>query len=163
MKFKYSTEWELGSEQNIVTQFYDYLKGLIEDYRAQEIKFLNVVGFNILRFDVPLLIQKGVEYNVGDVAELNKLWDDTFTRDYFQVAPPLNSMKFKGLTLEHLAEKARESGIQVPEPHGRGEDVGKWYENRGYGKIIKYLEIDLKMTRVMDFNYAQLFGSPSRI
>lgn len=157
--FKYFTEWGVGDERSVITKFYDYLKGLVEGWESGMIRFIEVVGFNILRFDIPLLIQKGVEYNVGSLAELNKLWHDTFTRDYFQITLPLNEMKFKGLKLEYLAEKVRERGIQVPEPFGKGEDVRKWYENREYDKIVKHLETDLKMTRIIDLNYAQLFRS----
>jgi len=49
--------------------------------RSNKISPTNIVGFNfnILRFDIPLLIQKGVEYGVGGLAELNKLWHDTYT------------------------------------------------------------------------------------
>jgi len=51
------SEWELNSEEEVIRKFYSYVFDLIN--RAD---FLVVVGFGILRFDIPLLIQKGVDY-----------------------------------------------------------------------------------------------------
>jgi len=94
--FHYFTEWSLGGEPEVILAFYDYLYSIIKHWRSREIKFLNVVGFNILRFDIPLLIQKGVEHGAGDLAELNKLWHNTYTIDYLQTTLPFNDMRFKG-------------------------------------------------------------------
>ncbi|GAB6147487.1 3'-5' exonuclease family protein [Stetteria hydrogenophila] len=157
VKCRYFTEWELGSERNVVKEFYDYLKGLIRARRGGKVKSIEVVGFNVLRFDIPLLIQKGAEYGVGSVAELNRLWYDTFTRDLFQAALPVNNMRFQGLTLGYLASKLREAGFNIPELHGKGVDVKDWYEKGKYGEIIKHLETDLKTTRVIDLRYWSLF------
>ena len=46
----------------MIRRFYEYINDLIA-----ESKFLVIIGFNILRFDIPLLIQKGVEYGVGSL------------------------------------------------------------------------------------------------
>ncbi len=158
VRLRYFTEWELGGESSIVSQFYDYLRRLIQDWKNGKIGFLNVVGFNILRYDIPLLIQKGIEYNAGSPAELNKLWHDTFTIDYFQTTLPFHDMRFKKLNVEYLVEKAKSNGICVPEPFGSGGDVKDWYENREYDKIIKHLEMDLKIIRVIDLNYRRVYG-----
>lgn len=130
---------------------------MVGNWRSGKIRFLEVVGFNILRFDIPLLLQKGIKYSIGSFEELNKLWYDTFTRDYFQVTLLLNNMRFKGLTLEYLAEKIGESGVKVPESYGMGEQVKDWYENTEYGEIIKHLDKDLKIIRIIDLNYSRLF------
>ena len=158
VKFRYFTEWELGEELNIVSRFYDYLKKLIQDWKNKRIDFLNVIGFNILRFDIPLLIQKGIEYNIGSPAELNELWHNTFTIDYFQTTLPFHNMRFKKLSIEYLAEKARGNGIDVPEPFGSGGNVKDWYDNREYNRIIRHLETDLKIMRVIDLNYRRIYG-----
>jgi len=155
---RYFTEWVLGGESIAVSQFYDYLGGLIQDWKNKRINFLNVVGFNVLRYNIPLLIQKGIEYNVRSLAELNKLWHDIFTIDYFQTTLPFHDMRFKKLNIEYLVEKARSNGIDVPEPFGSGGDVKYWYENKEYNKIIKHLEMDLKIIRVIDLNYKRVYG-----
>jgi len=73
VRFHYFTEWSLGGEAEVVQAFYDYLHSLVDHWRSGDIGFLNVVGFNTLRSDIPLLVQKGVEHGVGDLAELNRL------------------------------------------------------------------------------------------
>jgi hypothetical protein len=120
-EFKYLSEWDLGSEKEFVREFYEYLENLLK-----EEGIIIVVGFNILRFDIPLIIQKSVEYR-GSLSEFNKLWHDVFTLDLFQIALSFNRMMFKGNgnKLENLATGLREKGFEVPEPIGKGGNVPK--------------------------------------
>lgn len=155
VEFKYFKEWE-RDERSAVTQFYNYLKDRIEKWRRKEIEYIEVVGFNILRFDIPLLIQKGVEHGVGSLEELNSLWHNTFTRDCLQMALPLNNMRFKGLQLEYLAEMLSKKGVNVPKPYGKGKEVKSLYENKKYDEIIKHLEADLRITHIIDLNWPLL-------
>jgi len=116
------------------------------------------LGFNILRFDILLLIQKGVEHGVGGLAELNKLWHDTYTIDYFQTTLPFHDMKFKDLKVEYLTKIAKSVGVEVPEPFGSGEDVKSWYENGEHDKIVKHLKTDLMIVRIIDLNYKRVYS-----
>lgn len=159
IRFLYFTEWELGNEEKIVTELYSYLREVNESREKGLISFVNVVGFNILRFDIPLLVQKGVEHGMGSLAELNVLWHNTYTVDLFQTSLPFYSMKFKGLNLDLLVKWARNKGINVPEPYGSGSDVAKWYEERRYDDIIKHLEIDLRIARIVDLTYRAVYES----
>jgi len=52
--------------------------------------------------DIPLLIQKEVEYKV---ANINKLWHNTFTIDILQSLLPTNQFMFKGLNLSSVFEE----------------------------------------------------------
>ena len=158
VRFLYLTEWKLGNEHKVISEFYNYLKGLVHAWKNGRISFLNIVGFNILRYDIPLLIQKGVEYSIGGIAELNALWHNTFIIDYFQATLPFKGMSFKGLRAEYLAEIAERAGISVPKPYGSGGDVKEWYEKRDYGEIMKHLETDLKIIRLVDLNYKSIYG-----
>ena len=106
--FKVFSEWDLGSEEAVIRRFYEYLNDLIA-----ESKFLVIIGFNILRFDTPLLIQKGVEYGVDSLSDLNKLWHSIFTIDLLQVTLPLNIMLFKGNTLKNIANRARKHDVLI--------------------------------------------------
>lgn len=154
VKLHYFNEWDLGGESKVVSEFYNYLNDLVSSKYT-----VVVVGFNILRFDIPLLIQKGVEYNVGNLSELNKLWHNTFAIDYFQTTLPFHDMKFKGMKLEHLVEKAKSKGIDIPEPLGSGKDVKDWYEKKKYDDIIGHLEKDLKVIRTIDLNHRHIYFS----
>lgn len=154
--FRFFTEWELGSEDRVVTEFYRYLSGLLDRWERNEIAFINIVGFNILRFDIPLLVQKGVEYGAGSLMNLNSLWFNIPIVDYFQIMLLINEMKFKGLKLAFITEKARIVGVNVPEPYGSGGDVRRWYEGKYYNEIVKHLERDLEIIRIIDLNYKQV-------
>jgi hypothetical protein len=116
-----------------------------------------VIGFNILRFDIPILSFKGVQYRVGVAQKIYDLWHKLFTIDYRQVALPLNGMMFKGLTLAYLAKLLRERGvINVPE---REECVvvKELYKRRDFRKIEEHLTTDLEIIRLVDQNNEMLF------
>jgi len=70
-------------------------------------------------------------------------------------------MRFKDLKLEYLANKAKNIGIEVPEPFGSGKDVKNWYEDREYDKIFKHLDLDLRIIRIIDLGYRHIYGVPS--
>jgi len=144
-------EWELGSEKEIINEFYQFLGNL-------DIKYIDIIGFNILRFDIPLLTQKGVEYGVYRLENLNKLWNNTFVKDYFQILLPLNQMKFKNLTSEFLVKYAKNKGIKMPRRYGSGSKIKEWYESRRYNGIERHLVADLKIIRVFDLYHRRLFN-----
>jgi hypothetical protein len=151
----YFTEWEHDDERNIICEFYKYLNKL-KDSQYKKNRFLEVIGFNILRFDIPLLIQKGLKYGVDGIENLNKLWHGTFVKDYFQICLPLNNMMFKNLKLTLLTDKLKNIGVDIPEPYGLSENIAELYNNNRYDEIIKHLETDLSIIRIVDLNSKKL-------
>jgi hypothetical protein len=154
----YFKEWEYGDEKNIICEFYKYLNKL-KDSQYKKNRFLEVIGFNILRFDIPLLIQKGFKYGVDGIENLNKLWHGTFVKDYFQICLPLNNMMFKNLKLTLLTDKLKNIGVDIPEPYGLSENIAELYKNNRYDEIIKHLETDLSIIRIVDLNSKKLLKS----
>lgn len=151
LELKSFTEWNLSSEERIIKDFYEY----IEDRLSSQTKSVEVVGFNILRFDIPLLIQKGVEYKVKSLDELNHLWHDSYTRDLFQELLPANKQCFKGLRLPRVIEVMKELEIPCPvEVEEHGEKVREAYEKKEFNKIEEWLIDDLKATRYLDLSGA---------
>ena len=143
------TEWKYGSEFNLISEFYGWFIKLIQSEK------IIVIGFNILRFDIPLLIQKGVEYGVGNIAELNRLWHNTHTIDYQQAVLPY----YDGFPrLEDLVEAASKAGIDVPKPYGSGKEVKVWYEKGEYDNIEKRLQTELNALCVIDLNFKRIYG-----
>ena len=138
-------EWDLGDEKGVIKEFYSYIFDLME-----EEDFLVVVGFGILRFDIPLLIQKGVEYGYS-LSELNAFWHRTFTIDLFQSMLPAYNFRYKGNSLENLVKEAERFGVSI-ELYGSGREVRNWYENGEYQKIERHLEADLEAIRQIDLN-----------
>jgi DNA polymerase elongation subunit (family B) len=144
------TEWEHGSEREVIRKFYKELRVYSEQGAV-------IIGFNILRFDIPILSFKGVQYRVGDAQKIYDLWHKLFTIDYMQVALPLTGMKFKGLTLAYLAKLLREKMmINVPERE-EGAAVKKLYKKRNFKKIEEHLIADLEIIRLVDQNNEMLF------
>ncbi|RLE53127.1 MAG: hypothetical protein DRJ30_07160 [Candidatus Methanomethylicota archaeon] len=146
------TEWETGSEENIIKNFYRY----IEAVSTGGARFIVVVGFNILRMDIPLLVQKGVKYKVASISKLNKLWHNTFTIDILQSLLPANQFMFKGLTLSRIFEVLRnELGyVNAPKLEYHGEKVARAYEEKRYTVIENWLKEDLYATRYLDLSGA---------
>ena len=142
------TEWELGSEKIVVEDFYKYLKGIFD-----EVRFVVVVGFNILRMDIPLLIQKGLWYKVANIDELNFLWHNTFTIDFFQSLLPANKYLFKGLRMPRVFKVIRdELVVDAPQLEEHGEEIAKAYEGSEYMNIEEWLKQDLYAIRYLDLS-----------
>ena len=59
------TEWKEESEKQLILKFYDVMQNLNARYIA-------ITGHNILRFDLPLLIQKISEFK--RIENLNRFW-----------------------------------------------------------------------------------------
>ncbi len=150
-KLSLFSEWNLGSEEKVVTSFYEYFKGIVNQLLYNRLKEvigkgrsdrLYIAGFNNLKFDIPLLIQKGVEYKVGSIAELNSLWYNQFIIDYLQVLLYLNDMKFKGLKLNELRNKL--ASKRLPVINESGANVIKYYKAGEYKKIEDYATLKLQ-------------------
>ena len=144
------TEWGEGSEGALVRGFYDCLDEIVSS--AHGVYRVEIVGYNILRFDVPLLVQAGVRHGIGTLEELNALWNGFCIIDLIQQLLLANEGKFKGLALDHVREAIAVSlePEDLPALHGKGEDVPGWYEEGRYSDIEDHLRRDLELTRYLD-------------
>ena len=141
--WKYIETDENTTEEEIISRFYQLLEKL------DDIKI--IIGFNILRYDIPLLVQRGKELGVKDVKDANLLFYDAFTVDYFQVCLTLNNMRFKGNRLENCASKLEQlSGQQLPKRVGKGSDIAQLYKQKKYDEIKDHLYSDLLVIRAID-------------
>jgi len=159
--FRLFTSLRPDNERNLIREFYDWFIQLTQTEK------IVVIGFDILRYDIPLLIQKGVEYDVGSIAELNKLWHNTHVIDYQQVALPYYNLPGKATfpRLKDLAEAAGRAGVGVPElcdsdgDTNTGEKVRiceKVNENGEYNKIEKCLQARLEALCSIDSEFKQI-------
>jgi hypothetical protein len=152
---RFFTIWRNNNnEGKLVRSFYKYLMEV-----RNRADFIVVVGFNVLRYDIPLLIQKGFEHEVDSLDRLNALWHDTFVIDYLQTTLPFNRMKFKDLRLERMVELARKASLNVEDLHGSSEDIVRWYAEGHYDDIIEHLRRDLEAVRVIDLNFRKFYGT----
>jgi len=156
---RFFTIWGNNNDEGeLVRRFYKYFMGV-----RNRADFIVVVGFNVLRYDIPLLIQKGFEHKVDSLDRLNALWHGTFVIDYLQTTLPFNRMKFKDLRLERMVELARKASLNVEELHGSGEDVVKWYVEGHYDDIIEHLRRDLETVRVIDLNFRRFYSTLAKV
>lgn len=169
-KLSLFSEWDLGSEEKVVTSFYEYFRGIVNQLLSNRLKEvigkersdkLYIAGFNNLKFDIPLLIQKGVEYKVGSIAELNSLWYNQYIIDYLQVLYFMNGMKFKGLKLNQLRNRVSR---RLPVIKETGANVIKYYKAGEYKKIEEYATLKLNtikgLRRVLDRNRRFIISFP---
>ena len=79
-------------------------------------------------------------------------------REYLQISLPFHEMRLKGLKFETLVKRAKDAGLDVPEPYGSGEEVKEWCKNGEHDKIKNRLETELKALRIIDLNYRRVYG-----
>jgi len=137
-------EWELG-EKSVVEQFYEFLESL--NPKEQTVW---VIGFNILKFDIPLLIHKAMEFNM-DVAKCFELWHDCFIEDERLVLLPLNDFRFGCLSAENvykaikgvLRKEIERGEVRIREIKHNSNEIPKFYGEGRYDEIIEHLSSDL--------------------
>lgn len=140
-------------EKDALLQLYKYINSLRERY------FIQIVGFNILRYDIPLLVAKTLKHGLTreikllesphahEAEVLGKFWHNILAVDLMQVLLPFNKMRFKGLKLADVIDRLRvPCDIQV-EFKMLKADVRELYEKESYENIKKKNSEDLLAVR----------------
>ncbi len=143
------SEWDGLSECEIVRKVQDQVREAWKTHR-----FAVICGFNILRFDIPLLICRCVQYSLDKHDVIAKMWNDCFTIDYFQQLLVANRNFFKGLKLEKIVEVSKKLGLKPPSHSTSGSAVKELYDQGKYKEIEEHLKQDLTIVRWLD-----LFGA----
>ena len=138
-------EWDGLDERGIVMRVHDYVKESLRSHR-----FTVICGFNILRFDIPLLLCKSNQYSLGKHEVVSKMWNDCFTIDYFQQLLAANRNLFKGMTLSKIVEVANRFTLKPPAYSMMGRAIKELYEQGKYKEIEEHLRQDLKIIRWLD-------------
>lgn len=124
-------EWE-SDEKEILNKFLEEI---------QHIDNLNIVGHNVLRFDIPLIINRAAEYGIATVGDLMKLLLDAYPIDTIQAQLPANRFYFKGLS---LAECARRMGVETRSCPS--SEILSRYEIGDYEAITEHIIEDVLVT-----------------
>jgi DNA polymerase elongation subunit (family B) len=93
-------EWE-SDEKQILNQFLEEI---------QRIDRPNIIGHNILRFDLPVIINRASFHNIADTGDLMHLLLDAYPIDTIQTLLPQNNFYFKGIG---LADCAKRIGVET--------------------------------------------------
>ena len=135
-------EWE-SSEKQILTRFLEEI---------QKIDRLNIIGHNILRFDLPIIINRAAAHGIAPVGELMRLLLDSYTIDTIQAQLPANNFYFKGLGLAECAKRIGAETRTCP-----GLEIQIRYEEGDYAAITEHIIEDVLTTEKL-FNYLAQSG-----
>lgn len=143
------SEWDGLNESQIVAKIQDIIKEAIANN-----KFNEVMGFGILRFDIPLLTCRSVQYSLSTLNEAAKMWHDCLSIDYAQQLLAANGNGFKGATLDNIIAVAQKLNLNPPPHTGAGHTMRELYPQKRYAEIEQHLKEDLDAIRWLD-----LFGA----
>lgn len=132
-------EWN-SDETSILRDFFQYVREQLKTQIRTEL-----VGFNILRFDIPFLVNRGVQNRIDSAENLLDLFHNTFTIDLMYCLLTCNDFRFAGIGAYDVAQK-----LGLPCPQLRGKDILRLYENKEYLKIEEHIREDIVFTECLD-------------
>lgn len=135
-------EWE-SSEKQILTRFLEEIK---------QVDRLNIIGHNILRFDLPLIINRATSYSIAPTGDLMHLLLDPYTIDTIQAQLQTNNFYFNGLGLAECAKRIGAETRTCP-----GSEIKTRYDEGDYAAITKHITEDVLTTEKL-FNYLAQSG-----
>jgi len=128
-------EWVAGEKQ-ILNDFYKYLKNL------QTKESIMMIGHNLLRFDIPMLIHRMAGYDIDSYGNLIDLFHNIFVIDSMQCLLPFNEFRFKGLNAEELSKK-----LKIREPKHKNTEIADFYKNKQFNKIEEHILADMNFIK----------------
>lgn len=139
------SEWDGLDEKAIVSEVERTIRRTCSEYR-----FTTIVGFNILRFDVPLLVAKSGRTSQSGLEYISKMWHDCFAIDLMQQLLVANWSRFKGAGMSNIVSTAIRLGLNPPDYPTSGAMVKDLYESGDYEGIEAHLRQDLRIIRWLD-------------
>lgn len=133
-------EWELG-EPEMIESFFDFVK---EIRRREEI----FIGYNILKFDVPFLVQRLHGLEIFDKQKWKILCHELRWVDLYQL---LSDAYY---TFYRFGDWFKLAGMQTRVP---GRDIPRLYARKKFDKIIEHVEVEMK---AMEIVYSKIVELP---
>ena len=125
-------EWVSG-EKEILKQFYDDIRKMQERDKG-----VTILGHNLLRFDIPVLIQRMAYHDIDSMGNLNNFFHNTFVIDSMQCLLPFNEFRFKGLGAEKLSGRLGISQIVHD-----SKQMNEFYEKKQFHMIEEHVSSDI--------------------
>ena len=139
------SEWDGLDEKAIVSEVERTIRKTCSEYR-----FTTIVGFNILRFDIPLLVAKSGRASQSGLEYISKMWHDCFAIDLMQQLLVANWSRFKGSGMGNVVSTAIKLGLNPPDYPASGAMVKDLYKGGNYEGIEAHLRQDLRIIRWLD-------------
>jgi len=108
---------------------------------------LNIISHNILRFDLPPIINRASAHGIAPTGDLMRLLLDSYTIDTIQAQLPANNFYFKGLGLAECAKRIGAETRICP-----GVEIKTRYEKGDYAAITDHIIEDVFTTETL-FNH----------
>ena len=141
-------EWELG-EREALTRFLDLIQSQDKP---------NIIGHNILRFDIPVIVCRSVENSLGRLEEVFSVFRESYGIDLIQCLLPSNRMYFRGLNLAACAERL---GISLASENSAL--IQELYEKGEYEKIIHHNVEDVLVTERLYYHLLNYDFNPFNV
>lgn len=133
-------EWELG-ELEVIESFFNFVGRI----RRKEEMF---IGYNILKFDVPFLIQRLHDLKIFDEQKWKILYHELRWVDLYQL---LGDSYY---TFYRLGDWFKLAGMRARVP---GEDIPNLYARKEFDKILEHVEVEMKAMEVV---YSKIVEHP---
>jgi len=125
-------EWE-SNEKTILKRFHDHL------LKLKNTGFIVVIGHNLLRFDIPILIHRMAVHNIDTYENLLDLHHShIIAMDSLQCLLPFNDFQVKGLNAVELSRR-----LKIRAPKHKSTEIAQFYRNGQYAKIEEHILADL--------------------
>jgi DNA polymerase elongation subunit (family B) len=125
-------EWE-SNEKTILKRFHDHL------LKLKNTGFIVVIGHNLLRFDIPILIHRMAVHNIDTYENLLDLHHShIIAMDSLQCLLPFNDFQVKGLNAVELSRR-----LKIRAPKHKSTEIAQFYRNGQYDKIEEHILADL--------------------
>ena len=138
-------EWNGFDEKKIISLVERQVEKALKNYR-----FTVVCGYNILRFDIPLLICKSIHHSKSEPSKVGRFWWEPLTIDLQQQILASNGNMFKGTNLGNVASIAKKLQLNPPDYTESGSSIRELYPEKKFKEIEKHLKQDLKIIRWLD-------------
>ena len=136
------TTWKEGNEKSVITKFYNILREIRRNQR------ITLIGYGVLIYDIPFLIQKLYFNQIDDLKNLNEFFHDLRIIDLRLVGLMYNNMRFSGSSLAETMKKIeyQDRILQKPKEFMLGSSISELYKQRKFKQIEEHLINDIKMT-----------------
>jgi hypothetical protein len=143
--FLYS--WKEGGEEELLKKFYKFLETISKDD-----PFLKIIGFNHLAYDLPFLLARMSELEIGTK---QGLFDLLFTSprhiDLSQLAMGISEDTKRDEDFRCISQKRINAYFDIFVKEASGADVSTFYYDKRYDLIEKYV--------TEEFTFEQLYNS----
>ena len=149
-------EWE-RSEKDTLEEFYGFVKDRVDketviNDAGKEMTRLKMVGFNILKYDLPYLFGRMEQLKIADKRELfYYLFVMPYAIDLYYMTPMVSQKTHEYKQLWGISQKEVNKFFGLAIKEGRGDELSRFYDAKEYDRIMKYCN--------EEFTFEQLYDS----